>query len=231
MASSEVRLLSSWISPFVLRAKIALNIKRIDYESIPENLSAKSDLLLKSNPVHKKVPVLIHGDRIICESLVIVQYVDEVWASGPEILPSDPHDRAIARFWAAYIDEKWYPNLRAVLVIEEDGAKKAKLEQLSEGLVLFEDTFTKCGKGKKFFGGDNIGYLDIALGCFLAWLRLIERTIDAILLDETKTPRVFRWARDFSAEPEVIADTPETDQLYEYWKGFMLKLKAMEKHK
>ncbi|XP_075497237.1 glutathione S-transferase U17-like [Primulina tabacum] len=231
MASNEVKLLSSWISPFVLRAKIALNIKRVEFESIPENLSAKSDLLLRSNPVHKKVPVLIHGHRIICESLIIVQYVDEVWASGPGILPSDHYDRATARFWAAYIDEKWYPNLRAALVIEGEEAKKANLEEITQGLALFENTFTKCSKGKKFFGGDTIGYLDIALGCFLAWLRVIERINNVILLDEAKTPRLFRWAHDFSAEPDVKSDMPETDKLFEYSKGFMLKLKALDKKK
>ncbi|KZV36231.1 hypothetical protein F511_14249 [Dorcoceras hygrometricum] len=231
MASNEVKLLSSWISPYVLRAKIALNIKRVEFESIPETLFPKSDLLLKSNPVHKKIPVLIHGDRIICESLVIVQYIDEVWASGPGILPSDPYDRAIARFWAAYIDDKWFPNVRALLVIEEDEAKKATLEQITEGLVLLEETFTKCSKGKKFFGGDNIGYLDIALGCFLAWLRVLERITDVILLGETKTPLLFKWALDFSSEPVVQPDMPDIDKLHEYSKGFSQRLKAFDKKK
>ena len=101
-----MKILGAWASPFVMRARISLNIKSVDYEFLQENLSSKSELLLKSNPVHKKIPVLIHGDKAISESLVIVQYIDEVWTSSESILPSDPYDRAIARFWAAYLDEK-----------------------------------------------------------------------------------------------------------------------------
>ncbi|KAJ8547842.1 hypothetical protein K7X08_021078 [Anisodus acutangulus] len=74
-----------------------LNVE--DSDQANKDMSNKSELLLKSNPVHKKIPVFIHGDNTICESLVIVQY-------SPSILPSDPHDRAISRFWAAYIDDK-----------------------------------------------------------------------------------------------------------------------------
>ena len=107
MAKSDVKVLSSWPSPYSMRPRIALNIKSVNYEYIEERLwEGKSELLLKSNPVQKKVPNLIHGDNTICESLIIVQYIDETWSSAPSILPSDPYERAIARFWAAYLDEK-----------------------------------------------------------------------------------------------------------------------------
>lgn len=106
MSSKKVKVLGAWPSPYVMRPRISLNIKSVDYEFLEEKLGTKSELLLKSNPVHKKMPVLIHGDKPICESLVIVQYIDEVWTSKHSILPSDPYDRAIARFWAAYLDEK-----------------------------------------------------------------------------------------------------------------------------
>lgn len=108
MAKSEVKLIGKWSSPYVIRAKISLNIKSLEYENFEENetFNPKSDLLLQSNPVYGKVPVLIHKDKPICESLIIVEYIDETWSAGPSILPPDAYDRALARFWATYIDEK-----------------------------------------------------------------------------------------------------------------------------
>uniref|UniRef100_A0A452YNY1 Glutathione S-transferase n=1 Tax=Aegilops tauschii subsp. strangulata TaxID=200361 RepID=A0A452YNY1_AEGTS len=103
----EVKLLGVWDSPFVNRVQIVLNLKGISYEYVEEDLHSKGELLLASNPVHKKVPVLIHNGKPIPESQVIVQYIDEAWrGTGPSVLPADPHQRATARFWAAYVDDK-----------------------------------------------------------------------------------------------------------------------------
>ncbi|KAK4429928.1 Glutathione S-transferase U17 [Sesamum alatum] len=226
MATEKVKVLGFWPSPFVMRARIALNMKSVEYEFQEENVMvSKSDLLLKSNPVYKKIPVLIHADRPVCESLIIVQYVDEVWASGPAILPSDPYDRATARFWATYIDDKWFPRLFAILLSEGEEAKKAA-EESGEGLVLLEEAFTKCSKGQKFFGGERISYLDIALGCFLAWTRVIEKMGNVSLIDETKTPNLFKWAHHFCADDAVKDVMPDTDKLYHFSKFLVSKVKG-----
>ena len=114
----ELKLLGLWASPFVTRAKLALQIKGLSYEYVEEDLGNKSELLLSSNPVHKVVPVLIHDGKPVCESSVIVQYTDDAFAgTGPSLLPADPYQRAVARFWAAYLEDKVTCPVHSTLVV------------------------------------------------------------------------------------------------------------------
>jgi len=97
MAKSEVKLLDAWTRPYVMRAQIALNIKAVEYEFLfffffeheyeflEQTFGSESQLLLQYNPVYKKIPVLIHADNPICESLRIVEYMT---TSGPPLPPS-----------------------------------------------------------------------------------------------------------------------------------------------
>ncbi|KAI4328349.1 hypothetical protein L6164_020708 [Bauhinia variegata] len=226
MPESGVKVLGAWPSPFVMRARIALNIKSVKYEFLEETFGSKSQLLLQSNPVYKKIPVLIHGDKPICESLIIVEYVDNVWSSGPSILPSDPYDRATARFWATYIDDKWFPSMQSIGKAKGDDERKAAVQQMEEGLASLEDAFQKTSKGKAFFGGERIGYLDIAFGCFLGWLRVTEGFNGVKLLDEGKTPGLAKWAESFCADDAVKDVMPETGKLAKFAKVIRAKMAA-----
>ncbi|XP_028793093.1 glutathione S-transferase U17-like [Neltuma alba] len=228
MANTNLKLLSGWFSPFVLRVKIALNIKSLEYENIEETWNPKSRLLLQSNPVQQKIPVLLHGDKPICESRIIVEYIDEVWNSGPSILPADAYDRAMARFWAAYIDDKCSAAMRNVLGEEDEEARKSYLEEVEDVLVTMEGELQKCCREERkgFFGGEEIGLVDITFGSLLRWLSAIETMNGRKLMVEAKHPGLVKWAERFGSDPNVKGLMPETEKLIEYVKVLQIRWKA-----
>ncbi|URD76282.1 glutathione S-transferase [Musa troglodytarum] len=222
-------LIGGWPSPFVLRARVALNLKGVEYEFLQEKYGEKSELLLRSNPVYKKVPVLLHHDKPVCESMIIVEYVDAAWAkSGQAILPADPYERALHRFWAVYIDDKvrmppsisdlLVPSMFGIAKAQTEEAKAESVEQAWAALKLLEEAFEKLSKGKAFFGGGTIGYVDIALGAYLGWAKVIEQMAGLKLFDEEKTPLLAVWAERFCAHEAVKEVMPETEKLMEFAK-------------
>lgn len=83
-------------------------------------------------------------------------------------------------------------------------------------LVLLEEVFVdNCSTegGNGFFGGDKIGYLDIALGGFLGWLKAAEKLVGVKLLDEKRTLELMGWAERFIADNAVKGVIPETEKL------------------
>ncbi|CAM0956396.1 unnamed protein product [Alopecurus aequalis] len=214
--TAAVRVLGRWPSPFVIRVLIALRLKGVEYELVEEAMGNRSELLLASNPVHKKIPVLLHHARPVSESLIIVQYVDEVWASqGPAILPSDPFARAAERFWAQYVDDK-FPLAIRVLRGKVEGDKDEAAAQVSAALQHLEEAFVRCGRGKGYFGGDRLGYLDIALGSHVGWVMALERMARVRLLDPSKVPNLAAWADRFCAHPAVADVMPDTDRYVQF---------------
>ncbi|PWA76518.1 S-crystallin [Artemisia annua] len=102
----EVILLDYWASMYGMRVRIALAEKCIPYEYKEQDLRNKSQLLLDMNPIHKKIPVLIHNGKPVCESSIIVEYIDEVWNNKAPLFSDDAYAKASARFWADFIDTK-----------------------------------------------------------------------------------------------------------------------------
>ncbi|CAL4945552.1 unnamed protein product [Urochloa decumbens] len=202
MATKPVRLISAFGSPGGHRVEAALRLKGVPYELILEDLSNKSDLLLKHNPVHKLVPVLLHGDRAVCESLVILEYIDEAF-DGLPLLPADPYERTVAPFWAHFIDHKFpRPFWLSFFLTEDDGGESSLqglLTEAKQNLALLEVQLKDKGRNEndtRFFGGDSIGYLDIVGSSIAHWLGFFEEVAGvAPLLTEEEYPALSQWAK------------------------------------
>ena len=82
------------------KVRITLAEKGADYESRPVNLQTGEQFdpaYLKLNP-NAVVPTIVHEGRVLIESTVINEYVDEV-LPGPALSPADPYGRARMRLW------------------------------------------------------------------------------------------------------------------------------------
>nr|BAC21261.1 glutathione S-transferase [Cucurbita maxima] len=206
--ADEVKLLDFWPSMFGIRVRIALAEKGVRIEYMEQDLRNKSPLLLQMNPVHKKIPVLVHNGRPICESSIIVQYIDEVWKDKAPLLPSDPYQRAQARFWVDFIDKKLYDAGRKVWTGKGEEVEAGKeligvLKQLEE--VLGE---------KGFFGGERLGFVDIALIGFHSWFYTYEAF--GKLSIEAECPKIMGWAKRCLEKESVSKSLPDSKKVYDF---------------
>lgn len=123
MNSGSIRLYSYWRSSAAYRVRIALNLKGLPYETVPVHLAREggeqhkppfSDL----NP-QELVPVLLHGNRILRQSMAIMEYLDETWPNAP-LMPATARDRQRVRALAQVIACDIHPlnNLRVLQFFE-----------------------------------------------------------------------------------------------------------------
>ncbi|KAB8113408.1 hypothetical protein EE612_052401, partial [Oryza sativa] len=241
----DLKMLGVYVSPFPLRVKLALSFKGLSFEYVEEDLHNKSDLLVSSNPVHKRTPVLIHNGKPISESMVIVQYLDEAFpGAGAALLPSDPLDRAVARFWASYIDDKV---IRMITVhqfshasFSDDFGADRMMQLFSAWKMVFkgkteeekaegrkqtfavaetlEGALRECYKGKPFFGGDAVGFVDVALGGFVPWVHAMEELFGLRQFDAATTPLLAAWLERVGELEAYKAVMPDAGMMIEFKK-------------
>eukprot|EP01018_Ginkgo_biloba_P033363 Gb_26237 [translate_table: standard] len=206
----EVKVFTLWVSAFGNRVLTALEELGIAYELQEEDLSNKSEQLLNANPIHQMVPALIHNGKSVCELLIILEYIDETWSSAHKtILPSDPYDRALARFWADFVDKKFWDAGKRIVLTKGEAQEEAKKE-CTEALVLLEGAFDKISSGKPYFGGHEFGYLDIVFAPFICFFHAFEALGDFKLPLEN-CPKLSAWIKLVSERQSVkkILPNPE----------------------
>ncbi|KAK7286849.1 hypothetical protein RJT34_22152 [Clitoria ternatea] len=209
----EVKLLGKWASPFSNRVDLALKIKGVPYKYSEENLANKSVELLNYNPVYKKVPVLVHNGNPVSESLVILEYIEDTWENNP-LLPQDPYERALARFWSKTLDDKILPAIWNACWSDEKGREKA-VEEALEALKIFQDAL----KDKRYFGGETIGLVDIVANFIGYWVAILQEIAGLELLTIEKFPKLYKWSQEFVNHPVIKEGLPPRDELFAFFKA------------
>lgn len=167
-----MRLYTYFRSSAAFRVRIALNLKRLDYESIAVSLPKgmhREDGFGAINE-QRLIPALVDEGHTLTQSLAIIEYLEEKHADPP-LLPKDSLGRARVRSLALLVACEIHPlnNLRVLQRLKRAlGQTEADINVwyrhwVAEGLAKFEADLVKTAGTGKFCHGDSPTLADCCL--------------------------------------------------------------------
>jgi glutathione S-transferase len=99
-----VKIIGSYLSPYVRKVLVFLHCKKIPYQIDPIVPFFGDERFSKLSPL-RRIPVLIDDRVTLCDSSVICQYLEERHPE-PSLYPRDVADRARARWLEEFADTR-----------------------------------------------------------------------------------------------------------------------------
>lgn len=163
-----------WRSTAAYRVRIALNLKDIEYRQeavhlVREGGEQHQAAYRAINP-QGLVPALALGDRVITQSMAILEYLEET-TPWPPLLPSRPADRARVRALSNTVAADIHPlnNLRVLkylrgsMGVSDEAKNDWYAHWIAEGFGALERMLEAHPDTGEFCHGDEPGMADIFL--------------------------------------------------------------------
>ena len=99
-----MKIIGSYLSPYVRKVLVTLHLKGLDYEIDPIIPFFGDERFAALSPL-RRIPVLIDGALTLSDSSVICEYLEERYPQ-PALYPADVAERARARWLEEYADTR-----------------------------------------------------------------------------------------------------------------------------
>jgi glutathione S-transferase len=185
MVGQRVRIIGSFLSPYVRKVLVCLELKGVGYEVDPIVPFFGNDEFSRLSPL-RRIPVLVDDAVTLCDSTVICEYLEERHPTPP-LLPRGAADRARARWLEEFADTrmgdvliwKFYNQLVIRRFVwgekpDEDVVRRARDEEIPAILDYLEPQLPPSGF---LFGAVTVA--DVAIASFFRNAAFARYSIDA----------------------------------------------------
>jgi glutathione S-transferase len=204
-----VKLINLAHSPYAARVRMLAYAKGIELELLaPEGLSTPQ---FKQFNILGKVPVLDTGSQLIPESIVIMDYLEDVFPS-PALRPKEPERRALMnifyRFPDVYIQPVLLPLFRQLganprdddTIIENIAALDTQIQLLDEMLDRFDR-----------YGHASLDLADCALAPIMYFSVAVPRMLNGsdVLANSPRVANWWQWVQTQEPVARVLVEVEE----------------------
>lgn len=215
--SHEFTLYTYYRSSTSYRARIALHLKGLKFNSIPIHLLDGGGQQHKPeyravNPAGE-VPTLLHNGNPLAQSFAIIEYLDELFPEPP-LFPASPYDKARVRQICEHINCGIHPiaNLKVqqyltqVLAASEDQKNQWVKHWISEGMDALEKLLSKTAGVYSF--GDTLTAADIFVVPQVFSSKRFGVTLEKYPTIQRINDQAMKLEAFNKAHPHVQPDTP-----------------------
>jgi glutathione S-transferase len=203
MMNTPVRIIGSFLSPYVRKVLVVLDLKDISYEIDPIVPFFGDDRFAKLSPL-RRIPVLIDDDVTLSDSSVICQYLEDRHPE-PAVYPRDVAARARARWLEEFADTRMgdvfiWRLFNQVAIKPAVWGEKADTEIVATTLAVDVPQvldYLESELPAEGFAFGAMSIADIALACFFRNAEFARFTIDAT-----------RWPKSAGLVARTFASPP-----------------------
>ncbi|XP_041455670.1 glutathione S-transferase omega-1-like [Lytechinus variegatus] len=200
------RLYSFRFCPFAHRARLVLAAKNVDYELVNISLSKKPEWYFSKNPFGT-TPCFEHDEKIVRDSTLVCEYVNDAYPDHGNLWPSDPYRKAQDKMLLDYFGSKISPPFFKATYHPPESPTEDYLAIYQKELYVLEDELKK--RGTAFFFGNRPGLVD-----YIMWPWFERWTVFGEEFKRDNYPTLMGYCARMKEDPAVIeASTP--DEIYQ----------------
>ena len=200
MPTKNLKLISFSLCPYVQRAMIVLNEKKVSFDIEYIDLEAPPPEFYDISPL-EKVPVLLVDDKPLFESMVICDYLDEITSGS--LYPENAFDKAQNRSWIEFGNEILKTTFD---FLHTDDPKKFNhlKETLIDRFEILEDEISE----DEYFNGSDFAIIDAVYAPIFRYHQRIAQYKDYEIFEDA--PNVKAWGERLLERPSVALSIPDS---------------------